>query len=345
MDAKQRDACLQQVFSAKSLPLLTESLDALMRLLQAQGASPGRFLGTTRATDWLKAHVSMAQLLDTGFLDGRVIDRALAEIADPGLKPEHVIDRFLLPHLLLAAARPKLSGAPPVWLVDALAAMIAVDADDALLDVAAADERLDGKAGCLTLPWLARQTLPARWLSRQLTPRGLWQVLSGDAVWSDAIDPARLAQALAIHNGESAQDSATTPEEDDVFSLMDAMHALTAVRRRQRGVPTCQAIVPAGGGLHWHLATGQLRAVGEPVSLTQAAASGFLEPPLHALPVPQSLGAGLRAAGWQTLLLELDDVDAVDELLDSLVDLTMDPLPPQAIDGFGFRIVPLTIPL
>lgn len=344
MDVKHRDLCLQQVFSAKALPLLTESLDALIRLLQGQGVSPQQFLHATSGAGWLKNAVSIGHLLDERRLDDRAIDRALAEIADPSLSANQIIDRFLLPYLLLAAARPTLAGDPPVWLLDALAAMIAVDADDALLDVAAADERLDGEPGCLTLPWLARHTLPARWLARQLTPKRLWRVLGGATAWRDAIDAPLFAEADAIYRGTSPQVGSGTHEEDDLFALMDAVHALTSARRRLRAAPTCVAIVPEGGGLLWHLQSGQLRTVGTNLSLTQAAAAGFLEPPIHALPLPLPLGAGLRAAGWQTLLLELEDADALDELLDALADLALDPLPPQAINGFGFRIVPQAIP-
>ncbi len=344
MDATLRQSCLQQEFSANGLPLLAESLDALLQLLKSQGASPQRFLAAAKPADWLKKAVSLQHLLDSGRLDGKLIDAALQEIADPALSANAVIDRFLLPYLLLTAARPQLAGQPPVWLVDALAAMIAVDADNALLDVAAADEQLDGESGCLTVPWLARQTLAARWLARQLTQKRLWRVLSGAIPWSEAIDATVLAEAHAIHNGASPQAVGTTHEEDDVFALMDAFHGLTCVRKRQRNVPTCQALVPAGGGLIWQLAAGRLHTAGDAVSLTQSAAAGYLEPPLSALPVPVPLGAGLLAAGWQSLRLELDDADAVDELLDSLLDLALDPLPPQTLDGLGFRIVPLAIP-
>ncbi len=344
MDPKLRDRCLQHVFSAKALPLLTESLDALARLLQSQGAPPARYLGATTGAMWLKTAVSLQHLIDGGRLEARQIDAALAEIAGQGVTPDVVLDRFLLPYLLLAAARPTLAGDPPSWLLDALAAMIAVDADDALLDVAAADDRLDGQTGCLTLPWLARRTLPARWLSRQLTPPVLWRVVSGALDWQSAIAADLLEQAHAIQSGVAAQVESATREEDDVFALMDAFHGLTSVRKRQRNLPVTLPIVPAGEGLRWNLASGVLQTIGKPVSLTESAAAGSLEPPIHALAVPLPLGAELRAAGWRVLDLELDDADAADELLDSLLDLALDPLPPQTVNGLGFRIVPREIP-
>ncbi len=340
MQAAQRDKCLHQVFSPQALPLLAESLEALVELLRAQGAPPERFWHLPRGTSWLKTAHSLKHLLDSGAMDGAVLDRALAEIGDATLSADAVLDRFLLPQLLLAAARPTLAGDPPGWLVDALAAMIAVDAEAALLDLATAEERLDGDSGCLTQPWLARQTLPARWLARQLTPARLWRVLGGKDPWHAVIDAPLLADALAIHQGQSAQLSGVTYEEDDVFSLMDAFHALTCARRRVREVPTAVPLVPVGGGLRWQLAAGQLTVAGTPLTVGQATTAGFLEPPLPALPVPRPLGAGLLAAGWHTLRLELDDADAADELLDALLDLALDPLPPQALDGPGFRIVP-----
>ncbi len=344
MEAKRREQCLQQAFLAPQLPLLTDALDALVDLLRSQGAAPDRYLGAKRGSDWLKKASSFRALCDSGRIQPELLDRALAEIADDALGAAQIIDRFLLPYALLAAARPQLSGDPPPWLVDALAAMIAVDAEEVLLDVAVAQDRLDGESGCLTLPWLARRTLVARWLARQLTPARLWRVLAGKDDWRAVLSPELLAQAQAIHAGAAPQVVSGSYEEDDVFSLMDAFHALTCARQRQRGLPASLAIVPAGGGLLWQLANGQLRAAGESLSVTQSLAAGFLEPPLHALPIPVALGAGLRTAGWHTLRLELDDVDAADELLDALLDLALDPLAPQTLDGLGFRIVPLANP-
>jgi hypothetical protein len=340
MDVSAREHCWQLGFSARSMPLLAESLDSLVRMLQGQGAAPQRYLGAANAAQWLKNAGSLQQLCDAGRLDAGLINQTLAEIADPNLPLAAVIDRFLTPHLLLCAARPQLAADAPAWLFTALAAMIAVDAEDALLDVAAAEEKLDGENGCLTLPWLARETLPARWLSRQVTPQRLWKVLSGALPWRDVLHSDLLAEAEAIHRGAPSPSTVASHEEDDIFALMDAFHGLTAARVRLRQLPHTQAIVPAGGGLIWNLHKGQLHTAGAALNLTQAAAAGFLEPPLHALPVPLPLGAGLRTAGWHALMLQLPDADAADELLDSLLDLALDPLPPQEIAGLGFRILP-----
>ena len=333
------ERCLAEPLPLRDVPFVRDMLDGLFALLGGQGVSPQRFLGAKTPAAWLKNAGSLQDLVDRGQLDGAVLGRALADVGSPRLAPIEAIDRFLAPLLLLAAARPALNDQAPPWLVDALTALIAVDASDAVLDVEMADVRLDDVAGCLTLPWLARRTLPARWLARELGPKQLWRALSDEVAWERLIAPPLLAEALGIHHGVAAPLRPGGHEEDDVLALFDAFHGLTSVRLRVRGLPACKSLVPAGGGLLWRLADGQLQAI-RPGALTHSAEHGFLDLPLTALPVPRVLGQPLLGAGWHTLQLRLTDEAAADELLDSLVDLALDPLPPQALEGSGFCLVP-----
>lgn len=342
------DSCLQQAFSSISMPLVEEAIAALFSLVQSEGASPQRILGQAKARDWLESAGSLAYLVETGRLSTQQVDAAVAEIAGHGLSPEAALDRYLLPHIVLAAATPMslqpAKNAPPPWLVRSVRAMIAVDAAEPLLDPVIAQDWLDGHPGCLTLPWLGRETLPARWLSRCLTPRKFWTTLGRADFWQDPAIAGWLAQAEAIATGGDWPQVDGAPVEDDLFAFSDAWHALTTVRVRQRALPTAQPIVPQGGGLVWDLRDSTLQPLGGSTSVTEAAKLGYLEPPIAALAVPRTLGEGLRESGWQRVTLQLDDPDGVDELLDAVMDLALDPMDPQTLQGPGFSIEPAQIP-
>ena len=342
------DSCLQQAFSSVHLPLLEEAIVALYALVQSEGASPVRVLGQPTPKAWMEGAGSIAYLCETGRLSSETVASTAAGIAEASLTPVQALERHFLPHVLLAAATPMslqpAKDPPPTWLVRSVQAMIAVDAAEPLLDPQIADDWLDGAPGCLTLPWLGRETLPARWLSRRMTPKKFWQAVGQAQFWQTPALAAWLAEAETIARTGVWPDVTDAPVEDDLFAFSDAWHAMTAVRVRQHGAPVTVAQVPHGGGLVWNVASSTLAARGGPVSVTRAAQLGYLEPPVAQLGVPVPLSAGLRALGWRDVVLHLDDADAADELLDAVLDLALDPIAPQTLEGPGFSIEPVPHP-
>lgn len=340
MTEKWQQTCLHLPVSDAHLPLFHAALDQLFELLQSEGASAHKTLGVKNPAQWLEKAQSPHHLTQRGLLDLKVIEHALQELELAELPAEIALDRFLLPHLLLAASTPQTLHEGPIWLRETLTALIAVDAESALLDVETADELLESEPGCVTLPGLAKKTLAARWISRQLPPRKLWSLLAIPHFWTQ-IPPELLEEAQAIHQGKSPDHQQLELREDDLFAFADAFHGLTSVRLRQRGLPTAVRVIPPGGGLLWDLTVAQIAPLGPPLSLTQTTAQGWLDPLLTALPLPRPLGQGLALAGWHKVRLHLHDPDAAAELLDATLDLAQDPLPPTLLEGPGFAIEPL----
>jgi hypothetical protein len=348
------DALLDAVLTPEDAPLLHEAVASLLDLLRDCDLDPRTLLGAASSQELLRKNKTLRALGAAGLLDAQLLRVELEELASPAmtLAAERVpavaeVDRFLVAPVLLGLARLPGGGADlPAWLIDAGAALIAVDAWRPLVAPEMAPEALLQGPGCHTDPRLARLLPAGHLLARTVGFESLVQGIAGQGALLDALDGATLDAAEALtrpgadFDGPSLASWTDTFGEQDAAWLEDMVQLLCVRRRREHGLPRAVQSVPDGGGFVLDLQTCQVRSA-QSRSLAKSVAEGWLDAPPAALPVPPAACGALVRAGWPGLVVRLQHAEALDDLAEVLFDLCDQPDTPHAIHGDGFVIEPL----
>lgn len=348
------DALLDALLTAEDAPLLHEAITSLVDLLRDCDLDPRTLLGAASAQELLRRHKTLRNLGDAGLLDLTLLRAELEELASPAMTiaAEHVpavaeVDRFLVAPVLLGLARLPGGGSDlPSWLIDAGAALIAVDAWRPLVAPEMAPESLLQGPGCHTDPRLARLLPAGHLLARTVGFESLVQGIAGQGALLDALDGATLDAAETLthpgaeFDGQALRAWTDAFGEQDAAWLEDVVQLLCVRRRREHGLPRAVQSMPDGGGFVLDLQACQVRPA-QPRSLGKAVAEGWLDALPTSLPAPPAACGALVRAGWPGLVVRLQHTDALDDLAEVLFDLCDQPDTPHAIHGDGFVIEPL----
>lgn len=347
-------ACLDVPLKARTTPMLLDAIDCLFDLLASCQVSGVAALGVADAAGLFKRFGTLRAMVDAGWVDGHRIAAALAEVSSPGAEPRtpvDAVDRFFVPTILLGLSRLPLAPAAAVrtddaWLRDVLASLIAVDAYRPLLVPDLAPEALSSGTGCHTDPRLGRAVIAGRWLASHVGFDVLVQAAAGKV----ALElPGKRGSADLLATARTLAVSGLLPEglpreerglgEQDTAWLEDAVYALCVRRRRVGGVPAASPEVPRGGGLRLGTSSSILSVL-DPAAPPAPAAGEALDEEVLRLGLSPALCLTLERAGWSQMTVHFSHPNALDDLIDVIVDLCDARTPPQEIVGDGFALLP-----
>lgn len=330
-------------------PLFLDALEGLFELVRGADLDPRVVLGAnspialTNRNNTVGSWLGEAQLLQPDWghaIDERSLRAWLASHPDA----HGWVDRHLVPDLLLAAAafphatRPGAAHPSDLW-SKALAAVIAVDAYRPLLDAAQEPAEL-AEGGSHLRPMLGIWLPAGRFLAARLGFDAVMAAAAGQASVVDALTHADMAEVEALLRGQHAADAASAAQpfdEQDAAWLEDTVLALVHRRRRQGEVLRSAAVIPAGGALHFDLTLAEVAVAGPAASLGQHVDQGWVDPALLRLPLPAGPCRALVEGGWQSLDLQLRDLEDLEEALGALFDAFDDQIA-ASVAGEGFEL-------
>ena len=351
------DTLLCTPLRPRNVPMLVDAIACLFDLLESCEVAAPAVLGAVDAEALLRRCGTLQALIAAQLVDERRVRAAIAELNpdDPRvLSPAELIDRFLVPSVLLDLSRRSVPAAallPPgdAWLGDVLAALIAVDAYRPLIVPDLAPEELVAGPGCHSDPRLAPLVVAGRWLAGRVGFEALVQAAAGQVPLADALVQGHndlLPGALALATRQPTPQAVlqwrrdVKPGEQDAAWLEDAVMGLCVRRRRVAGLPCAALEVPRGGGLRLLNDESALTVLAPATAAVSTASGTALDPEIMRLDLPASLCGSLQRAGWHRLTVRLSHCEGLDDLIDVIVDLCEGRTPPQEIAGDGFAIEP-----
>lgn len=330
-------------------PMFLDALEGLFDLVRGADLDPRVVLGANtpialvNRNSTVGAWLNQGQLLEPAW--GHAMDdRSLKAWLESHPDAHGWVDRHLVPDLLLSAcsfphaASTGAANRGDEW-VKAMAAVIAVDAYRPLLDAAQEPAKLlDG--GSHLRPMLGIRLPAGRFLAARLGFEAVVAAAAGQASLIDALTHADVAEVEALLRGQhsaDAADSAQPFDEQDAAWLEDAVLALVHRRRRQGALVRSVAVVPAGGRLRFDFGLAEIRAAGPAASLALHVDQGWIDPELVRLPLPAGPCRALVQRGWQSLDLQLHDLEDLEEAMGAVFDAFDDQIA-SSVSGEGFEL-------
>lgn len=341
-------AVLEYPLTAKATPLLADALACWFDLLRQSEIDLQSSVGCKSVGELLRKYPTLQSFITAGRINGPLVANTIEGLQKSPLQLDSAaqIDRFVVPQVLSGLSHlPGLAQAGN-WLSESVAAIIAAEAYWPLIMPTLAPEEITQGPGCHSDPKIARAMLAGRWLASRIGLDAVIQAAAGEMPWSDAVEADALQLgALIARPGAAivgAQYLAWTMDfaEEEANWLQDAMCALLLRRRVEQGLPRAYLTQPLGGAMIWHLQRCELRPIEKSTSLLAQEADGWLDALQTSVPMPLSACGALTRSGWQQLELVLTDVEALDELVNVLVDLVSQDARPQVVHGDGFSVKP-----
>lgn len=341
-------AVLEYPLTAKATPLLADALSCWFDLLRQSELDLQSAVGSKSVGELLRKYPTLQSFIAAGRIDEVAVAATIEGIQKSPVELDSAaqIDRFVVPHVLCGLSRLPGLAQTANWLSESVAAIIAAEAYWPLIMPTLAPEEITQGPGCHSDPKIARAMLAGRWLASRIGLDAVVQAAAGEMPWSDAIEADALQLgALIARPGSSivgAQHQAWAMDfaEEEANWLQDAMCALLLRRRLEQGLPRAYLTQPRGGAMIWYLQRCELRPVEKPTSLLTQEADGWLDALQSSVPMPLSACGALTRSGWQQLELVLTDVEAIDEMVNVLVDLVSQDARPQVVHGDGFTVKP-----